>query len=224
MVGQNPGIEQNRTIPSSGISWENAYVPFEVGLDTWYENPEKTISFKIEYTPIAGTNISPFGLVCQINGQLTIGKYGGPIREIIIPDNIYMQGVLDMNLVIDLRTMYSWVQAHYYGKWLPLYFLRNEISLFGVWMKSDPMETAAPATDNPVSKPIEQGFCVSCSGMGSRQCNTCAGTGYTMESVAKSVWNSYSQTYETRYEHERRTCTRCIGGRIVCSWCNGRGY
>lgn len=225
LFGQSSDNYPNLTKEPSAMSSDNSYNPFVVDLETWYDHPDQTLSFKIDYTPIAGTTLSPYGLVCRINGQFKIGPYGGPIREIFIVHDSHMQVVSDPSLIIDLRIENKWIQAHYNGKMLPLFFNRNEATVFGVWSASHPMETSTPTTANPIYNPYGKEICVSCAGIGSRQCSFCAGTGYTTESVQKSEWNSNTQSYEYRYVHEQRTCIRCSGGgRINCNWCNGTGY
>ena len=142
LFDQSLGINPNLTKELTVMSKENSYNPFVVDLETWYDHPDEALSFKIDYTPIAGTTLSPYGLVCRINSQFKIGPYGGPIREIIITHDSHMQVVSDPSLIIDLRIENKWIQAHYNGKMLPLFFNRIEATVYGVWSASHPMETA----------------------------------------------------------------------------------
>lgn len=203
---------------------EKSYDPFLVEIDTWYPNPELDLSFKIDYTPIVGTTLPPFGLICKMNGQLKIGPYGGPIREIIIIIDQQMQFVFDYSQIIDLRLPNKWVQAHYNGIGLPLFLIWFESVFYGVWVHINQTDNSQRAPSNSKTKNPESNFCVSCAGIGSNQCRSCSGTGYITESVQKSEWNSNTQSYEYRYVHENRACMRCSGsGRIICDWCQGRG-
>lgn len=65
--------------------------------------------------------------------------------------------------------------------------------------------------------------CSNCGGTARVNCSSCGGAGMRYEQVSVSVWNSATNSNETRWEQRQVNCFSCMGGKVTCSSCsNGR--